>query len=109
MHGGRLIMNYLSLRMSLYHLVCCMCIPYTKISLWVNLNFLCVLCISHTLHLQIDTLAQSTLSNMAAGDASQTTPVKIMHVLCCVVFTKLSNAILISIKVLLVTWCVLIN
>ena len=94
-------MNYFSRRMSLYNLVCCMYIPYTKLSLWVNLNFLCVLCISHTLRLQIDTLAQSTLSNMAAGDASQTTPVKIMHVLCCVVFTKLSRAILIPIKVYL--------
>ena len=109
MHGGPLIMNYLSLWMSLYHLVCCMYVPYTKFSLWVNLNFLCVLCISHTLRLQIDTLAQSTLSNMAAGDASQSTPVKIMHVLCCVILTKLSCAILIPIKVLLITWCVLIN
>ena len=40
--------------------------------------------------LQIAALAQNMLSPLAAGDASQTTPVQTMHVLCCVVLHKLS-------------------
>ena len=38
-----------------------------------------------SMSLQIATLAWSTLSTMVAGDTSQTTPVKIIHVfvLCC--------------------------
>ena len=41
--------------------------------------------------LQIAILVQSMLSAMAAGDASQTTPVQIMHtfVLCC--FTQIEH------------------
>ena len=41
-----------------------------------------MLCIPHAVSLQITTLAQSTLSTTAAGDASQTTLVQIIYVLC---------------------------
>ena len=41
------------------------------------------------------------LSAMAAGNASQTTPVQITHVLCCVILHISCCAILISVRVLL--------
>ena len=49
-------------------------------SLLVSLYFLYV-----SVSLQIPTLAQNMLSTMVAGDASQTTPVQIMHIfmMCC--------------------------
>ena len=53
--------------------------------------------------------ARCTLSIMAAGDTSQTTLVKIMYVLCCVVLLKLCMCIVIPVRILLVTWCVLID
>ena len=53
------------------------------LSLWVCylflVHFIYTPC-SHAVSLQIPTLAQSTLSTMAAGDASQTTPIQIAHV-----------------------------
>ena len=50
-------------------------------------------------------ISRSKLRAMAAGDASQTTPVQIMHALCCVVLNKSSMCN--SCKN--VTGCVLIN
>ena len=41
------------------------------LSLWVSLYFLYVLCIPYAVSLQIATLAGSTLSAMAPGEASQ--------------------------------------
>ena len=46
------------------------------------------------------------LSAMAAGEASQITPVQIMHVLYCVVPHKLHVYILIPVRVVLVTWLI---
>ena len=63
--------------------------------------------LGHAVSLSIATLG-SILSLMAAGNASQTTLVQIthFHVLFC---TDCTCAILIPVKVLLVTWCVFIN
>ena len=68
------------------------------------LYFLCTS--SFAVSLQIASLAQSTLSTMAAGDAQLTTPVQIMHV-----FVLCSTACVqfIPVRVLLVIWCVLIK
>ena len=69
-------------------------------SAWV-VCFLHMLCIPDAISLQNATLAWSRPSAMAAGDASQTTPVQITHVfvLCC----------LIPVRALVITWCALIN
>ena len=56
--------------------------PLSIFSLEFTMKYLCT---PHAVSLQIATLAQSTLSPKAAGDASQTTLVQIMYVflLCC--------------------------
>ena len=55
-------------------------------------------------------LMWSILSPMSAGDANQITSVQLHMFSCCVLFyTNCACAILISIRVLLVTWCALIN
>ena len=50
------------------------------------------------------------VSGMAVGDASNITPVQSKHVfmLCCST-QIMESVILFSVRVLLVTWCVLIN
>ena len=60
------------------------------LSFWVSFMFLYILCIPHEVSLQIIVYTSgSTLSTMAAGDASQTTPVQITIFLHCVFLHKL--------------------
>ena len=68
--------------------------------------FLYILCIPHAVSLQIAILAQSAISAIAAGDASQH---KLHMFSCCVVLDKSWCAIWLIVRVLLVTWHVAIN
>ena len=58
------------------------------LSLWMSFMFLYILCIPHVVSLHIATLAQSTLSAIAAGDVSQLRQQKLRMFLCCVVLHK---------------------
>ena len=72
-----------------------------------------IMLISYAVSLKIASLALRTLKVMAAGDATQTTSVQIMHVFkfsCCIVLQITPACVsLIPVRVLFVIWCVLIN
>ena len=78
------------------------------LSLWVSSMFLvCFMYTSYSKLIQLGTLAQSLLSIVAAGDASQTTPVQITHVFMLCYSTQIVHVatILIPVRILLNMVC----